>query len=166
MGLPQNTAKPTDAGNQFALVGITPAPRAPSAPMHLLLGDLGLPQASHSLPLPPPSSALPCEPHCTSCPRRAGKLGSGQNETSPPLPSWVTISALQERSDRQLPRPHQSWAGAPAKATESTALQPIIIVIITFLFVSFSPRRLELFVCSTAASRAVPAAPSEQQECL
>lgn len=141
------------------------SPQHPGLPLHPHTRSLviqGCPKHPISLPLPPPSSALPCEPHCISCPRRAGKLGSGQNETSPPLPSWVTISALQECNDCQLPRPHQSWAGAPAKATESTALQPIIIVIITFLFVSFSPRRLELFFYSTAASRVVPAAPFEQ----
>lgn len=61
---------------------------------------------------PLPSLASPVIDIAPPAPGGAGKLGSSQNETSFPLPSWVTISAPRELCGRQLPWPRP---GAPAK---------------------------------------------------
>lgn len=91
----------------------------------------------------PPSLGLPCESDIAPpAPGGAGKLGSGQNETSFPLPSWVTISAPRELCGRQFQRPRP---GAPAKVElllpQARALALLSLLHFCLFFFSFSAAR-------------------------
>lgn len=96
-----------------------PPKSPPALPWHPSLGAAPLkpPRWGCAPPAAPP--ALPQPPLCPPsppAPGAAGKLGSGQNETSFPLPSWVTISAPRELGGHQ-PAPESTaprGAAAPA----------------------------------------------------
>lgn len=119
MGEPQNAARQRRTAPSVPVLGTASPQIPPGASLAPLArccpfeaSSMGLCPTS-STPSPAPAPSVPSLP---SRPGAAGKLGSGQNETSFPLPSWVTISAPRELGGHQ-PAPESTaprGAAAPA----------------------------------------------------
>lgn len=139
---------------QASELGLCP-PRCPQQPPFSLQQEDAEPLAHTSdSPSPSPASHIP-----PPAPGGAWKLGSSQNETSFPLPSWVTISTLRELGgDQPAPASTPAPGSPPLPVLTSTSARHVIIItliiITSFFLLSFLGKEKAAAVYSQALQSA------------